>query len=48
VPGEKLLQKWGISPCKKQKKNLDYSLLIEYAKKLNVEKILNTYMEVLI
>ena len=31
-----------------KKRNLDYALLIEYAKKLNVEKILNTYMEVLI
>lgn len=31
-----------------KKKNLDYALLMEYAKKLNVEKILNTYMEVLI
>lgn len=31
-----------------KKKNLDYSLLMKYAKKLNVEKILNTYMEVLI
>lgn len=31
-----------------KKKNLDYTLLMEYAKKLNVEKILNTYMEVLI
>jgi predicted transcriptional regulator of viral defense system len=31
-----------------KKKQLDYVLLIEYAKKLNVEKILNTYMEVLI
>ena len=31
-----------------KKKNLDYVLLMKYAKKLNVEKILNTYMEVLI
>ncbi|MGI6728250.1 MAG: type IV toxin-antitoxin system AbiEi family antitoxin domain-containing protein [Anaerovoracaceae bacterium] len=31
-----------------KKKHLDYALLLEYAKKLNVEKILNTYMEVLI
>lgn len=31
-----------------KKKNLDYSLLMKYAKKLNVEKILNTYIEVLI
>lgn len=31
-----------------KKKNLDYALLMEYAKKLNVKKILNTYMEVLI
>lgn len=31
-----------------KKKNLDYALLVEYAKQLNVEKILNTYMEVLI
>jgi predicted transcriptional regulator of viral defense system len=31
-----------------KKKNLDYALLMKYAKKLNVEKILSTYMEVLI
>lgn len=31
-----------------KKKSLDYALLMKYAKKLNVEKILNTYMEVLI
>lgn len=31
-----------------KKKNLDYALLMKYAKKFNVEKILNTYMEVLI
>jgi len=31
-----------------KKKNLDYALLSEYAKKFNVENILNTYMEVLI
>ena len=31
-----------------KKKHLDYALLLEYAKKLNVEKILNIYMEVLI
>lgn len=31
-----------------KEKNLDYALLMKYAKELNVEKILNTYMEVLI
>ena len=31
-----------------KKKQLDSSLLLEYARKLNVEKILNTYMEVLL
>ena len=31
-----------------KKKNLDYALLVKYAKKFNVEKMLNTYMEVLI
>ena len=30
------------------KKQLDYALLMEYARKLDVEKILNTYMEVLL
>ncbi|MDY0278576.1 MAG: type IV toxin-antitoxin system AbiEi family antitoxin domain-containing protein [Acholeplasma sp.] len=29
-------------------KSLDYNLLLEYARKLNVENILNTYMEVLL
>lgn len=31
-----------------KKKRLDYALLVGYAKKLNVEKILHSYMEVLI
>ncbi len=31
-----------------KKKHLDYVLLSEYARKLNVENILNTYMEVLL
>lgn len=30
-----------------KKKRLDYILLSEYARKLNVESILNTYMEVI-
>ena len=29
-------------------KSLDYNLLLEYARKLNVENILSTYMEVLL